>query len=101
MSETDEGNDVVLRAINEPGFPGRLLSSPKDAITEVTGVGFPDDMELIVLQHTKKTMHVVLPDSRLTLQELHESGGSSTWSLQDSISVMNPDMSFRCSGGFY
>ncbi|HEV8025671.1 MAG TPA: hypothetical protein VGP37_12380 [Candidatus Nanopelagicales bacterium] len=48
-----------------------------------------------------RTVHVVLPDQSLTLQEPDESGGSGYWSLRDFFDAKNPEMGVRCAGGFY
>lgn len=101
MSANDHYELIVRRAVEDPDFRERLVMNPAEVWEEETGVSLPDDVELLVLQNTKQTVHVVLPDSRLTLHELDESGGSNRWSLHDSFATMNPDMGFRCSGGFY
>lgn len=100
MSANTHYDLIVRRAVEDPDFRERLTENPAAAWEEVTGVPVPDDVELVVLRNTRYTIHIALPDARLTLQELEQAGGSRVWSLSDSFSAMNPDMSFRCFGPF-
>lgn len=99
MSANNHYDLIIRQAVEDPDFRERLTKDPAGVWEEVTGVSIPNDVELIVVQNTNRTVHIVLPDSRLTLQELDDAGGSGAWSLHDSFVTMNPDMTFRCSGG--
>lgn len=77
MSETNASNNVVRRAISEPEFRERLLTSPKSVIEEVTGVSVPDDVEIVVVENTAQRFHIVLPSAELNSAELDPSAGNS------------------------
>lgn len=83
MSETNASNNVVRRAISEPEFRERLLTSPKSVIEEVTGVSVPDDVEIVVVENTAQRFHIVLPSGELDLEDMDTSAGQPPFGSQE------------------
>ncbi|SRR6056297_3874610 len=78
MSATKDYQMIVRRAIEDPDFRERLIEDPSGTWAEVTGTPVPDDVQMVVLEDSNRTAHMVLPDPSLTVQELDDlsvSGG--------------------------
>ena len=60
---TEERNEtmgrIVARVWSDPPFKQRLLSDPGAALGEL-GIAVPEDMEMVVLENTPETTHLVL-----------------------------------------
>ena len=79
MATTEDYWGIVRRATEDPDFRERLITDRAGTWSEATGVAVPDDVELVVLENRPKTVHVVLPDPSLSVEDLDAgalSGGS-------------------------
>ncbi|HEV8025673.1 MAG TPA: NHLP leader peptide family RiPP precursor [Candidatus Nanopelagicales bacterium] len=74
-SEANASNNVARRAVSDPEFRDRLLTSPNAAVEEVTGVSVPDDVEIVVVENTAQRFHVVLPSTELDLAAIDQAVG--------------------------
>jgi len=68
---------LTRRAIEDPDFRERLIDDPRSTIEEATGQAVPEDVEVVVIENSPNTFHIVLPSLDLDLSELDVVGGSS------------------------
>ncbi len=62
MSQPTSVNDqIIYKAVTDPSFRQRLLSSPKTALEQELGVTLPATVNIQVHEETETTIHIVLP----------------------------------------
>ncbi|HEV8025676.1 MAG TPA: NHLP leader peptide family RiPP precursor [Candidatus Nanopelagicales bacterium] len=66
---------ITRRAIEDPDFRERLIDDPRSTITEATGQEVPEDIEIVVVENSPKSFHIVLPNSDLDLADIDVAGG--------------------------
>lgn len=66
---------IILRAMNDPDFRERLTDDPRSTIAEVTSQNIPEEIEIVIVENSPKTFHIVLPSSDLDIEALDVSGG--------------------------
>ena len=54
-------NDIVTKAMKDPGFRQRLIKDPKNAIAAELGMQFPEGVTIQVHENSPKVIHLVLP----------------------------------------
>lgn len=96
MSENEQYRQMIRRAVEDPDFRERLTENPAGTWEEVTGTPVPEDVNLVVLEDSSRTVHIVLPDPNLTVQELDESGVTGGWTRDIAESRLNPDLGRFC-----
>lgn len=62
---------VIVRALTDPIFKQELLDCPKEVIQRETGIAFPDDWDLRVIEEGLNDLYIVIPDEE-TLTALGE-----------------------------
>lgn len=96
MTENEHYQQMIRRAVEDPDFRERLIEDPAGTWEAVTGTPVPDDIQLIVLENSRRTLHLVLPDPHLTVQDLDEAGVAGGWTREQANSRLNADMRFCC-----
>ena len=78
---TDLRNQILSRAAEDDDFRARLIANPKAAINSEIGTDIPDGFDVVVLEDSATTAHLVLPPSpELTEAELEMvAGGGNLW----------------------
>lgn len=51
---------VILRAVEDDGFRGKLLADPRAVLRE-EGIALPEQMKITFVENTKDTIHIVIP----------------------------------------
>ena len=77
MTTSTQLKDRILsKAATDIEFRARLIADPKAAISAETGQTIPDGFDVVVLEDSETTAHVVLPTSpRLTEADLAKATG--------------------------
>ncbi len=72
---------LIECAVQHPEFKDRLLKDPKRAISEFSDMKLPAELNVVVHEETRNTLHLVLPygGSQLNAAELMRVTGS-CWS---------------------
>jgi hypothetical protein len=52
---------LLARALAEPGFRERLLTTPREAVAEELGIEPPDTLEIAVVEESPNRLAIVLP----------------------------------------
>ena len=52
---------LVARALADPGFRERLLTTPREAVAEELGIEPPDTLEIAVVEECPNRLAIVLP----------------------------------------
>jgi hypothetical protein len=52
---------IIVKAMKDPGFRQRLLENPRAVIREETGVELPAHINLSVLEEDPQTVYLVIP----------------------------------------
>lgn len=52
---------IAAKAMEDEAFRAKLLSDPKSAIAESTGLEFPAEVNIVVHEETDDTLHLVIP----------------------------------------
>ena len=73
---------LIEKAMKDPGFRKRLLENPKAVIHELTGFELPPSLNVIILEEDPQTVYLVLPtvpaqpdETELTAKELEMVAG--------------------------
>lgn len=66
---------LIKRAMEDNKFRGQLLSSPKSAIEEFTGLKLPEKLEIKILEETPTTIYLSIPSNELSDEELDGAAG--------------------------
>ena len=63
---------LITKAITDADFRRRLMSDPRETLERETGKPVPPDMEVTVLEETRRHAYIVLPpqQSELSQEEL-------------------------------
>lgn len=72
MSDSNPLSDVVRRAAEDPDFRERLTADPARTWEESTGMSVPDDIEIVVLENSSRTVNLVLPSADLASEDLDD-----------------------------
>jgi hypothetical protein len=72
IDETNQQEQIIVRAWEDEEFKQNLVSNPKAAIEQELGEKFPEGVEVRVLQETANTRYLVLPPANLTAEERQE-----------------------------
>ncbi|MGK7877173.1 MAG: NHLP leader peptide family RiPP precursor [Xenococcaceae cyanobacterium] len=65
-------SSIISRAWEDDNFKAELLSNPKGAITSEFDAGFPENVEIQVLEETANKIYVVLPQKPTVEGELSD-----------------------------
>ena len=81
MTRATEVRAQMLSKVAEGGdFRSRLIANPRVVISAVTGVTIPNGFNVVVLEDSANTVHLVLPPSSgLTEAELEIVSGGAPW----------------------
>lgn len=81
MTTATEMKDRLLNSAAEDSeFRARLIANPKDAISTEIGYSLPESINVMVLEDSASTFHLVLPPSpELTEAELEHVAGATQW----------------------
>jgi hypothetical protein len=52
---------IVSRALRDPEFRARLVTSPREAVAEELGVELPERLEVVVVEEHSDRIAIVLP----------------------------------------
>ncbi|HEX4323206.1 MAG TPA: NHLP leader peptide family RiPP precursor [Gaiellaceae bacterium] len=66
---------LVARALAEPAFRERLLTSPREAVAEELGVEPPEGLEIVVVEESPNRLAIVLP------VDLSGLGADAVWAM--------------------
>lgn len=62
--------DLMKKAGADPDFRQKLIDNPKDAVQDALGIEMPADMEVKVHQNDMNTVHLALPVTDLSEEQL-------------------------------
>ena len=81
MTTATELKDRILRRAAEDGnFRAHLIADPRSTIAAETGMTIPDGFDVVVLEDSATTAHLVLPPSPApTEAELETVSGGAEW----------------------
>lgn len=72
MSDKNPLREVIRRAVEDPDFRERLTADPARTWEEATGMSVPDDIEIVVLENSPRTVNLVLPSADLASKDLDD-----------------------------
>lgn len=72
QSSEDMRRQITDRAISDDEFRSLLLSDPKAAISQELGMDMPDDIEVVVHQNSPQTLHLSLPVTDISEDQLEQ-----------------------------
>ena len=76
QSVTEMKAHVMTKAAEDDEFRSRLIENPNAAISSEIGVDIPEEYNIVVLEDSGTTTHLVLPPSEnLTEEELAKVAG--------------------------
>lgn len=75
MTQQDPYTAMIRRAVSDADFRESLVANPKATLADVSGVAIPDGVEIVVLENSSRRIHIVLPPTELSLEDLDASGG--------------------------
>lgn len=70
QSADDMRRQITDKAVGDADFRNMLLSNPKEAISAELGVDLPEDVEVVVHESDPKTLHLALPVSEISEEDL-------------------------------
>ena len=71
---------MLSKVAENRDFRARLIANPRVVISAVTGVTIPNGFNVVVLEDSANTVHLVLPPSSdLTEAELEMVSGGAPW----------------------
>ncbi len=84
MTTATEMRDRILnKADGDSDFRARLITDPKAAIADETGMSLPGGFDVVVHEDSATTAHLVLPPSpELTDAELVQVSGGADWASE-------------------
>lgn len=69
-------SDIIAKAGQDAEYRDRLLSAPRDAVSEVVGADLPDGFDVVVHVDSATSVHLALPqDRRLSREQLESASG--------------------------
>lgn len=73
---------IVARARADEEFRQRLMTDPRGAVVEETGISVPESVQIQVVEETPETAYLVIPMNRTAVSDAElelASGGNSPW----------------------
>ncbi len=90
LNQNELWAQVVARAWSEPDYKARLLSDPKAALEEETGVSLPESLNVRIIEEGSDEVALVLPKNpaELSEEDLEGVAGGDNWGGQGPCSCL-------------